>query len=204
MSPGPHCTSQHPTTNTQELYYWSVSCLCWYQHIADSNTVSVDHLSLHIGGIVDFCGAVSVGSIHIACHVIVPAHLPNCLRRQSSQQITNCSLSAFTISFQAVFFSEHEWASRTWTLLIYGTTRDHYMDLGNQGATNAGKNIGYIHTWAIVTINVGLAQAHPNNTLNYISAYHITSRQSDHSKRVACWCVKVTGYRLHGHAALCT
>ena len=32
-----------------------------------------------------------------------------------------------------------------------------YTDLGNQGATNAGENVRYIHTWAVVTINVGLA-----------------------------------------------
>ena len=37
-----------------------------------------------------------------------------------------------------------------------------YKDLGNQGATNAGKNVRYIPTWAVVTINVGLAQARPN------------------------------------------
>ena len=37
-----------------------------------------------------------------------------------------------------------------------------YTDLGNQGVTNAGKNVRYIHTWAVATINVGFAQACPN------------------------------------------
>ena len=31
-----------------------------------------------------------------------------------------------------------------------------YTDLGNQGATNTGENVRYIHMWAVVTINVGL------------------------------------------------
>ena len=37
-----------------------------------------------------------------------------------------------------------------------------HMDLGNQGATSTGENVTYIHTWAVVTINVELAQAHLN------------------------------------------
>ena len=45
-----------------------------------------------------------------------------------------------------------------------------HMDLGNQGATNTGENVRhiytYIHTWAVVTINVGLAQA----PLNYYAS----------------------------------
>ena len=40
------------------------------------------------------------------------------------------------------------------------------MDLGNQGVINAGEMLDtYIHTLAVVTINVGLAQAHPNYEL---------------------------------------
>ena len=43
---------------------------------------------------------------------------------------------------------------------------DKYMELGNQGATSMGENVRYIHTYihtrAVVTITVGLAQAHPN------------------------------------------
>ena len=44
-----------------------------------------------------------------------------------------------------------------------------YTDFGNQGVTNTGENVRYIHvhtyihTRAVVMINVGLAQAHPNN-----------------------------------------
>ena len=60
--------------------------------------------------------------------------------------------------------------SRTWARQ-YTEVQEHfraYTDLGNQGATNTGQ---MIQTWidtiilcagAIVMINVGLAQAHPN------------------------------------------
>ena len=37
-----------------------------------------------------------------------------------------------------------------------------YTGHRNQGATNAGENVRYIHTWAVVTINAELAQARPN------------------------------------------
>ena len=48
------------------------------------------------------------------------------------------------------------------------------MDLGNQGATNVDENVRYIHTTrAIVTINVGLAQAHSNNNSRAISQFII-------------------------------
>ena len=37
-----------------------------------------------------------------------------------------------------------------------------YTDLGNQGATNVGENVRYIHKLAVVTINVLLSQACPS------------------------------------------
>ena len=40
---------------------------------------------------------------------------------------------------------------------------DKYTDLGNQGVTNVGENVRYMHTRVVVMINVGLAQTKPNN-----------------------------------------
>ena len=36
-----------------------------------------------------------------------------------------------------------------------------YTDLGSQGVTNVVEYVRYIHMWAVVMINVGLAQVHP-------------------------------------------
>ena len=49
-----------------------------------------------------------------------------------------------------------------------------YMDLWNHGATNVGENVRYIHIYihmrAVVTINVELAQAHPNYIYSLLCA----------------------------------
>ena len=42
---------------------------------------------------------------------------------------------------------------------------DTCTDFRNQGATNTA-NVAYIHAQAVIMINVGLAQAHPNYYLS--------------------------------------
>ena len=66
---------------------------------------------------------------------------------------------------------------------------DIYTDLGNQGATNTGENFRYIYTRAIVTIDVGLAQAYSNN---HIHNKMWPLKSSDNRGTTVAVCTRIT------------